>query len=304
MKKLVLIMAVLIAVPAMADVTFDYEVNGSQVTISYTTTDGDLPRGIALKLTGDGVTIESADSWATSDEFNVFLDYAFDNSETYGVGDGHPIADPADAGVATLPLGEVSVCMGYLDENDIDPKGEPGPASCDNVITVTVSGMGTLTVSADTLRGPDSGVVGSALDSNLNLVGPMVIVIDDDPQVCMAQTHPDYTLWDSFGQPDCWCYSMQCKGDIDGKAQFSGAVAVYTDDLNIFLPAFGAPGIDSVPGICADIDHLAQFSGAVRVYTDDLNIFLPNFGAPGVTDCAIDVDGNGSDDFNFWIVPE
>ena len=176
MKKLMLILVALVAVPAMAVVEFDAVDNGDgTVTISYTTTEGELPRGIALNLLTDGPTLDSAVSW---DCFNVFLDYAFDNSEGYAVGDGDPIADPAGPGVGTPGGTEIAVCMGYLDEDGLEPKGDPGPGECTDLITIAFTGTGLLTVSADTLRGPDSGVVGSELASNLPLVD---IAIGGDP---------------------------------------------------------------------------------------------------------------------------
>ena len=113
---------------------------------------------------------------------------------------------------------------------------------------------------------------------------------------CMKATHPDYATWVAYGKPDCWCYRKQCKGDIDGEAQFGGAVDVYTNDTDILIPAFGAGVVTTVPGVCADVDHGTQFGGAVNVYTNDLNILLPNFGAGVLSDCDMT-------HFNFWITP-
>ena len=116
------------------------------------------------------------------------------------------------------------------------------------------------------------------------------------PTNCMRKAHPDYAKWVEYGKPDCWCYRKQCKGDIDGEAQFGGAVDVYTNDTDILIPAFGAGVVTTVPGVCADVDHGTQFGGAVNVYTNDLNILLSNFGAGVLTDCD-------STHFNFWITP-
>lgn len=87
--------------------------------------------------------------------------------------------------------------------------------------------------------------------------------------------------------------SKQCRGDIDGKYQLC-CTAIYTNDLDIFLPAFGSLATTE-PGVCADLDHATQLSGLVNVYTNDMNIFVPNFGS-SPADC---------DDthINFWVEP-
>ena len=138
---------------------------------------------------------------------------------------------------------------------------------------------------------------------------------------CMARTNPDFELWLTAGAPDCWCYCEQCNGDSNGGTQFSGSVTVYTDDLDIFLPAFGNPDVATTPGHpgwCADLDHKAQFGGLVRVYTNDLDRLLPQFGStqtprcsgPGCSGPHPDIfPGTGCDtnplpnsEFNFWVI--
>ena len=69
MKKIIILFAAVFAAPAMAVVTFDGVDNGDgTITISYTCTEGERPRGIALSLLGDGVTMDSVASWGC---FNV-----------------------------------------------------------------------------------------------------------------------------------------------------------------------------------------------------------------------------------------
>jgi hypothetical protein len=292
MKKLMLILVALVVAPAMAAVDFDVVDNGDcTVTISYTTTDGDLPRGLALNLLADGAIVESADSWATDEEFNVFLDYAFDNSEGYTVGmEGQtPIADPTAAGVGTLPASEISVCMGYLDENGIDPKGEAGPATCTNVITIAYSGTGTLTVSADTLRGPDSGVVGSELVSDLPITITLPGCGGDPCEDLMTGTMlTDYQAYQTNGKdPSSWCWQYQCHGDSDGaNSGFPFFYQVYTGDLNLIVANWQAKIDTAEPS--ADVDHLSSgFPFFYRVYTGDLNTLVANWQkkAADLADC-------------------
>jgi hypothetical protein len=281
MKKLMLILVALVVAPAMAAVTFDYVVDcdAGTVTITYTT-DGEQPRGLALNLASDdGVSMDSLVSWGC---FNVCLDYAFDNSEGYTVGmtEQTPIADPTAAGVGTLPATEISVCMGYLDENGIDPKGEAGPDACTDVITLAISGTGTIVVSADTLRGPDSGVVGSELASNL----PITIPVDCAGDPCLTiLSQPGYELqlarYNEYvgGGYDvsCWCNAYQCDGDAANDVYFLG-YRVYTTDLTKLANSWKAKLGDANLDPCADVAHDTYFLG-YRVYTTDLSKLATNW---------------------------
>jgi hypothetical protein len=291
MKKLIFLCVALLVAPAMAAVNFSADDNGDgTLTISYTTTDGDLPRGVALLLqvtSGDalltGYVAASAD-----DKMNCFIDYAYSN-DPYAIGDGHPIADPAGPGAldASGGVAELSLCMGALDQTENQLPGDPEG----DIATLTFTGTGLLTVSADTLRGPDSGVVGSELASNLPIVD---VAIGGVPPECMMGTHPDYAMWEEYGKPNCWCYAAQCKGDVDGLTELSGTVNVFMLDLDVFVPSFGSMQTTE-PGVCADLDHQKELSDTVNVFMNDLNIFVPNFGS--MQDACDDTH------INFWIVP-
>jgi hypothetical protein len=224
---------------------------------------------------------------SADDKMNCFIDYAYSN-DPYAIGDGHPIADPVGPGALDPSAGvtEISICMGVLDETENQLPGDPEGV----VAMLTYSGGGTLTIYADTLRGPDSGVVGSRgeLSSNLPIwVWPSL------PE-CMKNTHPDYTTWDMFGKPDCWCYAAQCNGDVDGRTELNGTVNVFMNDLDVFVPVFGTWQTDE-PGICADFDRQYELGGTVNIFMNDLNIFVTNFGTlqPDCDDTHI----------NFWIEP-
>jgi len=287
MKKLIFLCVALLVAPAMAVVEFSFDDNGDNtMTISYNCVDVDSPRGIALHLqvtSGDGM-ITGYEMGSASDKMNCFIDYAY-STDPYNLGEGHPLADPAGPGALDASGGvtEVSICMGALDQTEQQLPGDPAGV----VATLTYTGSGLLTISADTLRGPDSGVVGSELASNLPLVDKE---FGSGPPPCLTEVtaifpagHPRagqsyYQEWLDVGSPDCWCYARQCWGDADG-LMFSGKW-VLSPDLGIFLGAWnkdvGAEGFD----ICADFDH-ALFSGK-RVLSPDLAIFLASWNQDGI----------------------
>lgn len=296
MKKLALVLVLAMSVPAMAALTFTAEdIGDGQLKISYTGEAGDAPRGIALRLTitGDG-TIAPDAAVAVDAAYNTYIDYAASNPANFAVGDGHPLAKVGEAGALEVPGAEVSVSMGVLDE---DGNQDAGPENADPLIILQLAGTGTVNVEicADTLRGPDSGVVGSVLESNLQDGCINADVVIPGAETCMKDTNPDFDTWDGLGRPDCWCYAKQCKGDADGLSQVNDLLAVFTDDLAIFVSAYAQPTLPE-GGVCADFDHQAQVNDLLRVFTDDLAIFVGSYGSPGVTDC----DDSG---FNFWLVP-
>jgi hypothetical protein len=303
MKKILVSLLVLAMVaPAMAVVLDTVDNADGTMTITMDT-EGAAVRGVALTVTcTNGASLVDL-SYDVNPEFNTFIDFLALGTTTFAGDTPDPGTDspaPHPYAAAGSTAGEATadpttgdtefvVSMGMLDET----KGQAGYTGSGNLITIN-TGAGDVCVSLDTVRG---GVVGDAeLTVTFQDGGDSdCVTVTDEPDECMKNTHPDYTMWVDYNRPDCWCYAAQCKGDLDGKDQLSGAVNVYTNDLDIFLPAFGSLQTTE-PGVCADIDHKKQLSGAVNVYTNDLDIFLPNFGSKQ-TAC---------DDthINFWITPE
>jgi hypothetical protein len=121
---------------------------------------------------------------------------------------------------------------------------------------------------------------------------------------CADPNAPFYAEWQAWGEPNCWCYERNCRGDADGI--ISGPYWVAIPDLNIMRSAINK--IDSllagIPnGICADFDHIK--SGPYRVAISDLNILRSyiNKLAVAVPSCPKDWDIDSDDDYNFWCVP-
>jgi hypothetical protein len=325
MKNLVCLIVVLaLAATAFAageDVVFDAcDIGSGQLQISYTTNDPCAPRGIALLIdadAGNGTAEIVSDACAISVDsaFNTYIDYAFGVVDpcdpcSYQPGDGHPLANPAAAGVPSLPAQEFSLCMGVL-----DPCGNQagGPASTSNLITLQLESGDPcvlVTISADTLRAPDSGAVGSSLTTNLPIEVWMEIG-DTDCVNSGASWHSDWLDpcpgYSQFQKPSCWCYPRQCRGDATGTQD--GGLWVQSLDLGILRDAFGdtdaslaSSGI-APNNICADFNH--HRDGGLRVQSLDLNVLRGYFGDTEVPCCDADQDCvlEGTEDYNFFTSP-
>lgn len=302
MKRLMAIMVLVVAVPAMAAVNFTAtDAGNGKLQIAYTTTDGDLPRGVAMRINlTDGAMVDTTAAVVVDPAFNTFIDYAFTQGQSYAIGSGHPLAKATEAGALDANASDFSISMGVLDQTGAQGAG---PASSANLITIQLlkgtANQTTVTITGDTLRGPASGVVGSVLTSNL----PQTVVVTflSDP---IKSTAPFYADWVSFGKPNCWAYARNCRGDADGKSQGSailGFAYVFSNDLNVLISGWNikeapkGPGIMSIPNaVCADFNRDKQGSailGYARVFSNDLNILIANWNikeapkGPGVPDC-------------------
>jgi len=286
MKQLVVLLLVAaLAAPSLA-VTFSAADNADGTLTISMDTQGAVVRGVALKLTcSGGAKLVSTTPVAVNAAFNTFIDYAFTTGETYAIGAGNPFADAAAAGVAAVDATVFSISMGVLDEAGAQA-GYNGSAA---LITVD-TGAGAVLIEADTLRGPDAGVVGdAALTSNLPLAS---VTVTDGPGECIPASHADYTQWSTVGKPASWCNVRQCYGEANGATEVfgKGSVWVGMEDLNILLGGFRKAYVDplTTPWISADASRSAEVfgKGTVRVGMDDLNILLANFRKATVgTDC-------------------
>jgi len=308
-------MVLVVAVPAMAVVNFTATDAGSgKLQIAYTTTDGDLPRGVALRISlSDAAVVDTTAAVFVDPKFNTFIDWAYSNPLNYQVGNGNPLALPTAAGALTADASDFSVSMGVLDQAGGQAAG---PASSANLITIQLkkgtADQTTVTITGDTLRGPASGVVGSVLTSNLSQTVVVKFVVDE----AIKSTAPIYADWAAFGKPACWAYARNCKGDADGKQvgnPAQGYSYVTTADLNVLISGWNikeAPkgaGIMSVANaICADFARNAvgnPAQGYARVTTADLNILIGSWNikeAPkgaGISDCM------ATGHYNFFLVP-
>ncbi|NLW82886.1 MAG: hypothetical protein GXY41_00535 [Phycisphaerae bacterium] len=176
MKKLVLAMLVAaMAVPAFAVVNINATDEGNGVLkLWYECTEGEIIRGIALRIEADGNATIANNGAATvlalweidgkSFGFNTYMDYAFtvesDTPGFYDIDLGHPLAKADERGeLDSFPAGLFSVSMGALDQ-----LGEQaGVGSSGELMTIKfdLTGDAVISIAADTLRG---GVVGDGVE--------------------------------------------------------------------------------------------------------------------------------------------
>lgn len=156
MKTLVTSVAIIaLTVPCFAgDATIDVASDGT-VSLSFT---GDAPVGIGLICDATSGVAYINGIANSAGIFNVNIDYAH-TAETgtpgsYNIGDGHPAADSAGAGVATLPAKVVALSVGELDAADATSPVEIGVISMD---------AGPVCVSGDPLRGGIVDINGAAM---------------------------------------------------------------------------------------------------------------------------------------------
>jgi hypothetical protein len=290
-----LILAVaMVAAPAMALITFEaWDDGDGLLRISYTG-DGEQPRGVALEvsLTNDA-TVNNSSVVSVDLAYNCFIDSAWDMETTtpgsYLVGQeyGIPLANADVQGPVTTAVSVFAISMGVLDQTS---NQLPGPGSTTNLITIQLTGTGTcdVTIIGDTTRGPDSGVVGSVIESNLSGGASIVHTGQSAPTGECYTGQPDFAEWELAGKPDCWCWPRQCRGDADGLMQGIPVVGlkwVDTWDLTKLIDAWQIKDPPKGPGItaeqaCADFDHLRQgipVVGLKRVDTWDLTILINNW---------------------------
>ncbi len=154
---------------------------------------------------------------------------------------------------------------------------------------------------AGTPTGPDEWLWEELHDQNGDSED-MSFVLFTEPK-CLKRTAPEYNDWVSWGEPDCWCYKRQCRGDADGIKTLIFWVAV--PDLNLLRSAFNKTDLQlaTIPnGICADFDHIKTL--IFRVAVPDLNILRAYFnqGEALVPCCDNNMDCilDATDKYNFW----
>lgn len=262
MKKLLVVLAVaMMALPAMAAVGVTAAVDGQTVTLSYTADNGEALRGVALDITLEGGTIAAlSDVTVPTDvEFNAFIDYYASNenfldnldSDLPGT-DAHPVCDVNARGVQTVfPTNTFGICMGYLDEDGNETKGEAAPGTSKTLVAFTVTCDESaesviVKVAQNSLRG---GIVGDSVD-----------VIN----VPMSGTDVLEVATVTCGEP-CLSYAHFADGDTNGDN------AITASDIQVVLNYWGQTNVEG-PATCADLN------GDGAVTATDIQIILNNWG--------------------------
>ena len=254
MRKLMFILALLIATPAFAALTVDCNVQPdcNYVNIEYKGADPcERPRAFALVVTTtNGAMITdvinykaNGESSSSSRGFGIYPS----GIEVNVAGDvnswGNPKADPCDPGDSVDPPStKVILELGSLYYGD---SNAPVVWSVTSGLLCTVqldaNGAGDTTIAVtdeDQYRG---GVV---LESG-NSVSVDASVLNEcwgvEQEPNCFEGHPDQYVWRDWYEPNCWCHPTQCRGNADGDYQGSsrtGYYWVFTEDYNILAKAW------------------------------------------------------------------
>jgi hypothetical protein len=339
MKKLILVLAILVvAAPAFAVLDVNLVLCANDVNIVYTGGDPcNLPRAFALKIELVGGTDpcivikdvndykKNGESTSASKGYGIYpATIAIDSCGVVNSW-GSPLADPNDPGGSkALPSKTIILELGSLYAPVHDWVNAPDPCGILCELHFDCNGSnGNVNIrmtDEDTYRG---GVVledGTTVDVNKTLLYTPCVAAQP-PSKCLKSTIPDQNEWNGwvqFGEPNCWCFKRQCRGDSNGGKL--GAAWVASNDLNLLKRALSKNdtclatiSYSGVPGICADFDHKKQ--GAARVGSFDLNIMkkylsqpevnVPccDYNAPGTApDCNLRPPADPNEKYNFWQV--
>ena len=299
MKKMIFVLtALLLATPAMANVTISCSQQGDPgqgyelVEISYVATeDSNLPRGFGLEVVVDsGVTITGVES-SNTDYWvypgSIVIDT---NDPPEVVNEGTPIASGQGTSSAILEMGSLHSPTG--------PSGANSPALSGVLITLQLSGTDcNVTVSGNGTRG---NVVNYAADQADTAYGAPCYIAP----ACWTGAGADWTEWDTVGRPTCWCNPRQCHGDADGtkEGRFNYWTAI--EDLAVLKAAWSKSyaniagqvwdhGTYTTPLICADFDRLYEGRFQYRVAVEDLGILKKHWSKANLPDPnCVDIVGN------------
>jgi hypothetical protein len=334
MKKLVCLLAVIaLTAPLYAavgdpnvDVTCD-DLGSGVCQVSYEVQyedgldPGALVRGFALDIEVSGnATITSVSNYDgetppippdESDEIPVGypihitnIDFGTDPNNVNDYGSPVTTSDTAMGG-----LGTNGITVEFASLYDMNATTPTPPASSGILLNFTVDFGGDattqVTITANALRGE---IVLEDLQ-HANIVAPGCEL---SGLLCMADGHPAKAAWDAWGQPDCWCWKRQCRGDVNSTK--NGPFWVQALDKAIFRAAFNKSdvvlaGISG--GICSDLNHIKN--GPFRVQALDKTIFRLYFNksetlvplCSGVANCGVngwpcDTGALPNTEFNFW----
>jgi hypothetical protein len=287
MRKLILaLVVVMLAAPALADITITVEdLGGQQAAINYSGTE--LARAFALDITVDSGTIDAISGFTAGDDTGTygifpanFSRYITVDAATGEVADWtdpnyNPVADANDPGALDgLGTAGITIEMGSLYDTQ-------APATSGTLCVLDVSGPCSMTVALNATRG--NVVLEDATEATVDLTGAENVSIAGES----AYTGPYPAEWEAVGKPDCWVAAInprQCHGDADGVAQGKKKYWVSSVDLDVLIAAWNKPFADiegqdlnGVPLICADSNHQSAGKKKYRVSAEDLDVLVANW---------------------------
>ena len=276
MKKVLILLVVLLAVPAIAasTVTIPCTDDGvDTVTVSYTT-DANLIRGFGLDLTVDsgatitGVTVLDSNYRIYPGQIVIVDGNVTDYNTPYA---------PGSLGSASVAVELASLYT--EDANYTDPNYgynmKPGQSGTLLSFTVNRPGDCNYTIAENAASG---GVVMEDPDEIPNVGTPLCTGLMTD---CFPSGHADYGEWVTMSKPPSWCYTRQCRADADNSTELIGKSTYWVGlaDLDIMVANWGdKAGITSA--LQADFSHSSELIGksTYRVGLVDLDILIANWG--------------------------
>jgi len=306
MKKMLILVVVLLAVPVMAastvTITCSVDVPARTVQVSYSS-NLNLIRGFGLDLNvAAGGNITAVSNLNTNyriypgqiviDDSNRVTDY----NTPYVPGS---LGQPS----VTIEMGSLYTMDPNYQYKDPNYGYNKKPAASGTLLKFTVSGTGNAngTVTENQARG---GIVMEDPNESPTGLGPPLctwsLVVPTD---CLKNTATEYPVWADpmWNKPNCWCYKRNCRGDTDNTRV---GFWVYSADLNLLKSAYGKADTrlrNITNGICADFGHDKV---GFRVYSGDLNILKSYYAKADTRARCCDADENctlaSGDKWNFW----
>ena len=291
--KLILVVAgvLMLAVPAMArvDVWCDSNDVTGEITVRYET-DANRPRAFALDIDCNNANISNVTVPVDPNTETGYWVYPGDieiidgDVNDYGSLVGNPNYPGTQEGssVMTIEMGSLYV-------------GAPNAPALNGILfTFMVDANDTIDINENTIRG---GIVMEDPNevADPNLCGCEKAPLPPDKCLIEGQVIGGIlidanmvALWESIGEPDCWCYDCHNLGDIDGDCKITTTDILGYEPNTGWRYAWNNSATDYKP--CSDIDN----SGAIDV-TDVLG-YEPNTGwRPGWNDfknCKPGCDAN------------
>jgi hypothetical protein len=303
MKKIVCALVVLaLALPASAAVEITAVADGdSNAVIGYVSTGGDVVRcfGLDIQLDTDAkiVAVECLSDDYYVSPGNFTYDGVTPNFGSCVCDSGEP---DTLGGIDTNGI-TIAMCSLYADD---DPDHNVPPASSNGLVKITVDGECCITITENGRRGGVLDEDNVDIDPTLPN-DPCLCLAGPPPPTCLSEDATEFSDWQTWGEPNCWCYQYQCRGDINGQKTMLWRVQAL--DLDMFRAAFfvqDGPLASVVtygePGICADLNHTKTMLWRVQALDLDefRNYFFVTDPIPACDEAPV-ITGP----YNFWLTP-
>jgi hypothetical protein len=305
----------MLAAPALASVTISIEPNMADPNSFYVryavAGEPNHVRGFALDIFLDtDVNIVDVNEFHVGESNSVtpgygvfpsnFAEYIDPEDPDWDNSDYTPLADPEDYPddtLAGLDTNGITVELGSLYVGEAN-----APTASGTLLEFTVESnqFKKISLALNQIRG---GVVLEDPDQS-----PSGVYLADYNE-CLIGGNADggvpgkeYAAWVQFGEPYCWCFARQCRGDVDGIR--TGPYWVTLPDLGIFATAYRKNDVilATVPnGICADLDHYK--TGPYRVTIPDLNILATYYRKSAAAVPICDQSPVITGPYDHWEVP-